>query len=70
MVLTRYSLCSIFLVMKYCEQDLASLLDNMQSPFSEAQVCDRLVRINRKYQVPIYLGLCGFLDLFVLWTLQ
>ena len=24
--------------MKYCEQDLASLLDNMQSPFSEAQV--------------------------------
>ncbi|KAK2141393.1 hypothetical protein LSH36_1109g00033 [Paralvinella palmiformis] len=32
------SLDSIFLVMKYCEQDLASLLDNMQSPFSEAQV--------------------------------
>ncbi|XP_064640928.1 cyclin-dependent kinase 10-like isoform X2 [Lineus longissimus] len=32
------SLDSIFLVMQYCEQDLASLLDNMQSPFSEAQV--------------------------------
>lgn len=24
--------------MEYCEQDLASLLDNMQSPFSESQV--------------------------------
>jgi len=32
------SLESIFLVMSYCEQDLASLLDNMQQPFSEAQV--------------------------------
>lgn len=32
------SLESIFLVMSYCEQDLASLLDNMQNPFSESQV--------------------------------
>lgn len=32
------NLDSIFLVMNYCEQDLASLLDNMQTPFSEAQV--------------------------------
>ncbi|KAG1670222.1 Cyclin-dependent kinase 10 [Nymphon striatum] len=32
------SLNSIFLVMEYCEQDLGSLLDNMQSPFSESQV--------------------------------
>jgi len=32
------SLESMFLVMTYCEQDLASLLDNMQSPFSESQV--------------------------------
>lgn len=35
------SLCvrvSLFLVMSYCEQDLASLLENMQTPFSEAQV--------------------------------
>jgi len=24
--------------MSYCEQDLASLLDNMQKPFTEAQV--------------------------------
>ncbi len=32
------SLESIFLVMSYCEQDLASLLDNMQAPFTEAQV--------------------------------
>ena len=30
--------CSIFLLMQYCEQDLASLLDNMQKPFTEAQV--------------------------------
>ncbi|XP_002741678.2 cyclin-dependent kinase 10-like [Saccoglossus kowalevskii] len=29
---------SIFLVMEYCEQDLASLLDNMITPFTEAQV--------------------------------
>lgn len=33
------SLDRIFLVMEYCEQDLASLIDNMPSPFSEAQVC-------------------------------
>ncbi|XP_043223983.1 cyclin-dependent kinase 10-like [Amphibalanus amphitrite] len=32
------SMESIFLVMEYCEQDLASLLDNMQTPFSESQV--------------------------------
>lgn len=32
------SLESMFLVMAYCEQDLASLLDNMQTPFSESQV--------------------------------
>lgn len=32
------SLENIFLVMSYCEQDLACLLDNMQSPFSESQV--------------------------------
>ncbi|KAB0405026.1 hypothetical protein E2I00_013558, partial [Balaenoptera physalus] len=31
-------LFSIFLVMGYCEQDLASLLENMPTPFSEAQV--------------------------------
>ena len=24
--------------MEYCEQDLASLLDNMQSPFTESQI--------------------------------
>lgn len=33
-----FSLCSIFLVMEYCEQDLASILDNMPNPFNEAQV--------------------------------
>ena len=29
---------NVFLVMEYCHQDLASLLDNMTSPFTEAQV--------------------------------
>ncbi|KAJ8949957.1 hypothetical protein NQ318_002364 [Aromia moschata] len=29
---------NIFLAMEYCEQDLASLLDNMQAPFTESQV--------------------------------
>lgn len=29
---------NLFLVMEYCYQDLASLLDNMSSPFSEAQI--------------------------------
>ncbi|BES99689.1 S_TKc [Nesidiocoris tenuis] len=37
-VVVGRSLESIFLVMEYCEQDLASLLDNMQAPFTEAQV--------------------------------
>lgn len=37
-VVVGRSLESIFLAMEYCEQDLASLLDNMQAPFSESQV--------------------------------
>ncbi|OWR47536.1 cdc2-related kinase [Danaus plexippus plexippus] len=37
-VLVGRSLESIFLSMEYCEQDLASLLDNMTSPFTESQV--------------------------------
>lgn len=37
-VVVGNSLESIFLVMEFCEQDLASLLDNMESPFSESQV--------------------------------
>ena len=37
-VVVGRSLKSIFLVMQYCEQDLASLLDNMTQPFTEAQV--------------------------------
>uniref|UniRef100_A0A0B6ZVQ4 cyclin-dependent kinase n=2 Tax=Arion vulgaris TaxID=1028688 RepID=A0A0B6ZVQ4_9EUPU len=37
-VVVGNSLESIFLVMEYCEQDLASLLDNMAAPFSEPQV--------------------------------
>ena len=32
------SLTSIFLVMEYCEQDLASLLDNIPTPFTEPQI--------------------------------
>ncbi|XP_058054196.1 cyclin-dependent kinase 10 [Anopheles bellator] len=37
-VVVGNSLESIFLVMEFCEQDLASLLDNMDSPFTESQV--------------------------------
>ncbi|XP_054475283.1 cyclin-dependent kinase 10 isoform X2 [Anoplopoma fimbria] len=37
-VVVGSNLESLFLVMSYCEQDLASLLENMQTPFSEAQV--------------------------------
>ncbi|XP_065316787.1 cyclin-dependent kinase 10-like isoform X2 [Gordionus sp. m RMFG-2023] len=32
------NLDNIYLVMEYCEQDLANLLDHMQKPFTEAQV--------------------------------
>ena len=39
------SLSSIFLVMEFCEQDLASLLDNMQTPFSESQVKCIMVQV-------------------------
>ena len=41
------SLESIFLVMTYCEQDLASLIDNMQTPFSESQVKCIFIQILR-----------------------
>ena len=41
------SLDSIFLVMAYCEQDLASLLDNMQTPFSESQVKCIMIQLLR-----------------------
>lgn len=37
-VVVGKKLDNIFLVMEYCEQDLASLLDNMHSKFTEAQV--------------------------------
>lgn len=33
-----FGVSSLFLVMEYCEQDIASLLDNMQKPFTESQV--------------------------------
>lgn len=36
-VVVGKSLDSIFISMEYCAQDLASLLDNMAQPFSEAQ---------------------------------
>ncbi|KAM3665392.1 cyclin-dependent kinase 10 isoform 2-T2 [Ammospiza maritima maritima] len=41
---------SIFLVMGYCEQDLASLLENMQTPFSEAQVKCIILQVLRGLQ--------------------
>ena len=44
------SLENIFLVMNYCEQDLASLLDNMQKPFSESQVKCIMLQVFRGLQ--------------------
>ncbi|XP_023413804.1 cyclin-dependent kinase 10 isoform X1 [Loxodonta africana] len=41
---------SIFLVMGYCEQDLASLLENMPTPFSEAQVKCIILQVLRGLQ--------------------
>ncbi|XP_053741306.1 cyclin-dependent kinase 10 isoform X1 [Synchiropus splendidus] len=41
---------SLFLVMSYCEQDLASLLENMQTPFSEAQVKCIIIQLLRGLQ--------------------
>lgn len=41
---------SIFLVMEYCEQDLASLLDNMSSPFKEAQIKCLMLQLFRGVQ--------------------
>uniref|UniRef100_A0A8D3DF63 Cyclin dependent kinase 10 n=1 Tax=Scophthalmus maximus TaxID=52904 RepID=A0A8D3DF63_SCOMX len=43
---------SLFLVMSYCEQDLASLLENMQTPFSEAQVGQTDFGLARMYGIP------------------
>ena len=37
-VVVGKDLDSMFLVMTYCEQDLAVLIDNMKTPFTEAQV--------------------------------
>lgn len=37
-VVVGKSLTSIFLVMEYCEQDLASLQDNIETPFTESHV--------------------------------
>ncbi|XP_014791289.1 cyclin-dependent kinase 10 isoform X2 [Octopus bimaculoides] len=49
-VVVGKSLDSIFLVMEYCEQDLASLLDNMQAPFSEAQVKSIMLQVFKGLQ--------------------
>ncbi|XP_068811827.1 cyclin-dependent kinase 10 isoform X1 [Struthio camelus] len=45
---------SIFLVMGYCEQDLASLLENMQTPFSEAQGLIWLVLLTQGLAAPVF----------------
>lgn len=37
-IVMGHELDTMFLVMSYCEQDLASLIDNMKSPFTEPQV--------------------------------
>ena len=47
------SLDSMFLVMTYCEQDLAVLIDNMKTPFTESQVWK-----NRKIYGRMHAYLC------------
>ncbi len=43
---------NMFLVMRYCEQDLATLIDNMSTPFTEAQVSSfSLVKLYILYTV-------------------
>ncbi len=44
-VVVGRNLENMFLVMEYCEQDLASLLDNMQSPFTENQIKCILIQL-------------------------
>ncbi|XP_055686872.1 cyclin-dependent kinase 10 [Lutzomyia longipalpis] len=46
-VVVGRSLESIFLSLEYCEQDLASLLDNMQTNFSESQVKCLILQVLR-----------------------
>ncbi|CEM03300.1 unnamed protein product [Vitrella brassicaformis CCMP3155] len=41
---------SIFLVFEYCEHDLATLLDNMSSPFSHAEIKCLLLQLLRAIQ--------------------
>jgi len=49
-VVVGKSMDSMFLVMTFCEQDLASLLDNMASPFTEAQVKCIMLQVLRGLQ--------------------
>ncbi|GAB0096257.1 cyclin-dependent kinase 10 [Sergentomyia squamirostris] len=46
-VVVGRNLESIFLSLEYCEQDLASLLDNMQTNFSESQVKCLILQVLR-----------------------
>ena len=43
---------NMFLVMNYCEQDLATLIDNLKTPFTEAQVCRKLASSPGSTQCP------------------
>lgn len=40
----------IYLVMEYCEQDLASLLDNLEKPFTESEVKCIIIQLLRGLQ--------------------
>ncbi|KAG0720759.1 Cyclin-dependent kinase 10 [Chionoecetes opilio] len=59
-VVVGRSLESIFLVMEYCEQDLASLLDNMQTPFLETHVKCIMMQASGDMFVQVFNGL-GYL---------
>ena len=39
-VVVGRDLDNMFLVMNYCEQDLATLIDNLKTPFTESQVSE------------------------------
>lgn len=46
-VVVGRELDNMFLVMNYCEQDLATLIDNLKTPFTESQV--RCLSTNKIY---------------------
>ena len=63
-VVVGRKLTSLFLVMEYCAQDLASLLDNMPSPFSEPHVKCLMLQVcqNKDFMHHLYCGLKALIE--------